>query len=44
MGTVARAMTGLALVAASLLVTTSTASASESAAGPAQPNIVSAAL
>jgi hypothetical protein len=37
-------VTGLALVAASLLVTTSTASASESAAGPSQPNIVSAAL
>ncbi|MBB5892736.1 esterase/lipase family protein [Kutzneria kofuensis] len=37
-------MTGLALVTASMIVTTSVASASESAAGPAQPNIVSAAV
>ena len=44
MGTVARALTGLGLVTAMVIVSTSTASASESAAGPAQPNIVSAAV
>ena len=44
MGTVARAVAGLALITATMLVSTSTASASESAAGPAQPNIASAAV
>ncbi|QUQ70099.1 esterase/lipase family protein [Kutzneria sp. CA-103260] len=44
MGPVARAVAGLALVTATMIATTSTASASESAAGPAQPNIASAAL
>ena len=44
MGTVARALTGLALVTATMIATTSAASASESAAGPAQPNIASAAV
>jgi triacylglycerol esterase/lipase EstA (alpha/beta hydrolase family) len=43
-GPVARSLTGLALVTAALIATTSTASASESAAGPAQPNIAAAAL
>jgi triacylglycerol esterase/lipase EstA (alpha/beta hydrolase family) len=43
-GTVARAVAGLALITATMLVSTSTASASESAAGPAQPNIASAAV
>jgi triacylglycerol esterase/lipase EstA (alpha/beta hydrolase family) len=43
-GPVARSLTGLALVTVTMIAATSTASASESAAGPAQPNIASAAL
>jgi triacylglycerol esterase/lipase EstA (alpha/beta hydrolase family) len=44
-GPVARSLTGLALVTATMIVSTSVASASESSVtGPAQPNIVSAAV